>query len=276
MFKLARNLKEFLFSHIPFFIFYGKLQKVMTETYNESQRPKMALLIDGDNARPTLLEKYISEAGKHGTVTMRRIYGDWTTPYMKGWKERLNNNAVQPIQQFRYTTGKNSTDSAMIIDAMDTLHSGLVNGFCIVSSDSDYTRLATRIRESGMFVMGIGESKTPKSFVNACNLFIYSENLLSTTSTSSSPSEKHDLNKVTINPIPILTEAYDLASGDDDWVRLSALGTQLRQLDPGFDPRSFGYRQLSYMIKGLSHKFEWRYENAEGPSAIYIKMKESP
>ena len=148
----------------------------MVETY-ESKTHKIALLIDGDNAQPSLIGEILTEAGKYGALTIRRIYGDWTTSNMQGWKDTLNSSAIQPIQQFRYTVGKNATDSAMIIDAMDILLSGPVDGFCIVSSDSDYTRLATRIRESGIFVMGIGKRITPKAFVNACNVFIYTENL---------------------------------------------------------------------------------------------------
>src|SRR5512145_1983956 len=143
-----------------------------------SLRNKVAILIDGDNAQSSLLSQMIVEAGRHGQVTVRRIYGDWTTSSMNSWKETLNFHAFQPIQQFRYTIGKNATDSAMIIDAMDILHSGVVDGFCLVSSDSDYTRLATRIREAGVFVMGIGEKKTPKAFINACDLFVYTENLV--------------------------------------------------------------------------------------------------
>src|SRR5512140_1416606 len=141
-------------------------------------RQKIAVLIDGDNAQSSLLPQMLVEAGRHGQVTVRRIYGDWTTSSMNSWKETLNYHAFQPIQQFRYTVGKNATDSAMIIDAMDLLHSGVVDGFCLVSSDSDYTRLATRIRETGIFVMGIGEKKTPKAFVNACDVFVYTENLV--------------------------------------------------------------------------------------------------
>ena len=135
------------------------------------------MLIDGDNAQPSLIEHVLAETAKYGVVTTRRIYGDWTTPQMSGWKDSLHSHAVQPMQQFRYTTGKNATDSALIIDAMDLLHAGTVRGFCIVSSDSDYTRLATRIREGGLFVMGVGRSDTPKSFVNACEVFVYTENL---------------------------------------------------------------------------------------------------
>src|SRR5512136_3291111 len=143
-----------------------------------SSRQKIAILIDGNNAQANLLPKMLAEAGKYGQVTVRRIYGDWTTSNMNSWKDVLNYHAVQPVQQFRYTIGKNATDSAMIIHAMDLLHTGVVDGFCLVSSDSDYTRLATRIREAGTFVMGIGEKKTPKPFVNACDVFVYTSNLV--------------------------------------------------------------------------------------------------
>ncbi|RMG27124.1 MAG: NYN domain-containing protein [Bacteroidetes bacterium] len=248
----------------------------MQSPFPTQSQPKVAILIDGDNARPTLLGKYLAEAGKYGTVTLRRIYGDWTTPNMKGWKGMLNDHAVQPIQQFRYTVGKNATDSALIIDAMDLLHSGLVDAFCLVSSDSDYTRLATRIREAGIFVMGIGENKTPKAFVNACNLFIYTENLLpkEPTTTKSKNGRKTKTKTKKPDPLPMLLEAYELASGEDDWVHLSAVGTQLQQLDPGFDPRTFGYRKLSSLFKAYSDKFELKFETDKGPSSIYVRLKE--
>ena len=137
----------------------------------------IALLIDGDNAQPRRLAAIIEDVSKQGTITIRRIYGDWTTPAMNRWKELLNANAIQPVQQFAYTKGKNSTDSTLIIDAMDILHGELVDAFALVSSDSDYTRLATRLREAGLFVMGVGEKKTPEAFVKACERFIYVENL---------------------------------------------------------------------------------------------------
>ena len=151
------------------------------EQLSNLPRQKIAMLIDGDNAQPSLLPQMLVEAARYGQVTVRQIYGDWTTANMNSWKETLNFHAFQPIQQFRYTIGKNATDSAMIIDAMDILHSGVVDAFCLVSSDSDYTRLATRIRETGIFVMGIGEKKTPKPFVNACDVFVYTENLVAGT-----------------------------------------------------------------------------------------------
>src|SRR5574338_615655 len=183
-------------------------------------RQKIAILIDGDNAQSSLLPQMLVEAGRHGQVTVRRIYGDWTTNSMNSWKETLNYHAFQPIQHFRYTVGKNATDSAMIIDAMDILHSGVVDGFCLVSSDSDYTRLATRIRETGIFVMGIGEKKTPKPFVNACDVFVYTENLI----TEAKPAKqrvrkpavsgnggKKKEEKEEPDPMPILEKAFEMA-----------------------------------------------------------------
>ena len=149
------------------------IRDIMDVTPNQ----RIAMLIDGDNAQPSMIEKMLAETTKYGLITIRRIYGDWTASNMGGWKEVLQTHAIQPIQQFRYTVGKNATDSAMIIDAMDLFYSGNVDGFCLVSSDSDYTRLATRIREQGIFVMGIGKKQTPRAFVNACDLFVYTENL---------------------------------------------------------------------------------------------------
>src|SRR5512140_1759986 len=171
-------------------------------------RQKIAVLIDGDNAQSSLLPQMLVEAGRHGQVTVRRIYGDWTTNSMNSWKETLNYHAFQPIQQFRYTVGKNATDSAMIIDAMDLLHTGVVDGFCLASSDSDYTRLATRIRESGVFVMGMGAKKTPKPFVNACDVFVYTENLAPEKNTNRShpPRKPARKPKETIKGAPVEPE----------------------------------------------------------------------
>jgi uncharacterized LabA/DUF88 family protein len=249
----------------------------MSKPFHDKKQQRMAMLIDGDNAQPTLIVKILAEAGKYGQATIRRIYGDWTTPQMNGWKESLNNHAIQPIQQFRYTVGKNATDSAMIIDAMDLLHSHLVDGFSIVSSDSDYTRLATRIREAGIFVMGIGQRKTPKPFVNACNIFIYTENL-----TDEIDDKKiAEADKVTPNghdnprpnPVPMLKEAFEMAVGEDGWAHLGGIGTSLRTLDPGFDPRTFGYSQLIQLIKAHKDLFTIRKEDEKGSSAVYVKRR---
>jgi len=247
-------------------------------------RQKIAVLIDGDNAQSSLLPQMLVEAGRHGQVTVRRIYGDWTTSNMNSWKETLNYHAFQPIQQFRYTVGKNVTDSAMIIDAMDILHSGVVDGFCLVSSDSDYTRLATRIREAGIFVMGIGEKKTPKAFVNACDLFVYTENLVAETKaaqqkrTQTSRAKKasagSEAEKEELDPMPVLSQAFEMAVGQDGWARLDVMGNALYQVDPSFDPRTYGHKQLSRMLNKLKDKFEMRTKDLDGQLIFYVKMKE--
>jgi len=223
---------------------------------------RVAILIDGDNAQASLIEQILVEAGKFGNATIRRVYGDWTTPNMNSWKDILNIHAFQPIQQFRYSVGKNATDSAMIIDAMDILHSNHVDGFCLVSSDSDYTRLATRIRESGLLVVGIGEKKTPRAFVSACNVFIYTENLKRKSRGNGGGNGRKKTSNLTDQEselIDLVSQAMDMVGPDDDgWTRLSEVGTALRRIDPGFDPRSFGHRQLSQLVKGHSREFEMR------------------
>ncbi|MGD8405806.1 MAG: NYN domain-containing protein [Anaerolineales bacterium] len=248
---------------------------------------KLAMLIDGDNAQASMLSKMLVEAAKYGQITVRRIYGDWTTSHMNSWKDTLNFHAIQPIQQFRYTIGKNATDSAMIIDAMDILHSGAVDGFCLVSSDSDYTRLATRIRETGIFVMGIGEKKTPKPFVNACDVFVYTENLDSgkkTTKTrstrkttrgkSKSKAKPESDNDTEADPMPLLEQAFEMAVQEDGWARLDMMGSNLYQLDPGFDPRTYGQKQLSRLVGNMKDAFEMRTQEIDGSTLFYVRMKE--
>lgn len=224
-----------------------------------------------------MLEKMIAEAGRYGIVNIRRIYGDWTTTNMNSWKESLSLHAIQPVQQFRFTVGKNSTDSAMIIDAMDILYEKVVSGFCLVSSDSDYTRLATRIREEGFFVMGIGRRDTPKAFVNACEVFTFTENLSSEAEAkqAAKPSKQKAAEKSkTPDPLPLLRKAFDMSEGDDGWAFLGAVGSQLRQLDPSFDARSYGHKQLSQLIKSYADMFEIREEKSRGgPAAIYMRPK---
>jgi hypothetical protein len=243
-------------------------------------RNKIAILIDGDNAQSSLLPQMLVEAGRHGQVTVRRIYGDWTTNSMNSWKDTLNFHAFQPIQQFRYTIGKNATDSAMIIDAMDIMHSEVVDGFCLVSSDSDYTRLATRIRETGIFVMGIGEKKTPKAFVNACDVFVYTENLQAEKKATqqkqshAKKTAKSKDGKEELDPMPILGQAFEMAVGQDGWARLDGMGNALYQLDPGFDPRTYGHKQLSRMLNKLKDKFEMKTQEKDGSNILYVRMKE--
>ena len=236
---------------------------------------RVAILIDGDNAQASLIEQILVEAGKFGNATIRRVYGDWTTPNMNSWKDILNIHAFQPIQQFRYSVGKNATDSAMIIDAMDILHSDQVEGFCLVSSDSDYTRLATRIRESGLLVVGIGKKNTPRAFVSACNVFIYTENLKrqSQSNGSSSRRKTNHLSEQERELVELVSQAIDMVGTDDEgWTRLSEVGTALRRIDPGFDPRSFGYRQLSQLVKSSSRDFDMR-KVANG-AIIELRLKD--
>ncbi|PWH17388.1 MAG: Maebl [Anaerolineae bacterium] len=251
------------------------------EQISSLTRHKIAMLIDGDNAQASLFPQMLVEAGKYGMVTVRRIYGDWTTPSMNSWKDILNYHAVQPIQQFRYTVGKNATDSAMIIDAMDILHSGVVNGFCLVSSDSDYTRLATRIRETGVFVMGIGEKKTPKPFVNACDVFVYTENLVSEAKKQKervrkpvAEKKREKEEREELDPLPLLEKAYDIAVQEDGWARLDLMGNALYQLDPGFDPRTYGHKQLSRLVASLKDTFEMKTQEMDGSTLFYVKMRD--
>ena len=235
------------------------------------------MLIDGENAQSSLIDKMVAETGKYGLVTVRRIYGDWTTPQMKSWKEILNAHAIQPIQQFRYTIGKNSSDASLIIDAMDILYEGTVHGFCLVSSDSDYTRLATRIREKGLFVMGIGRKNTPPAFVKACEVFVYTENLLPEKKiVKVIPHQQEAVaGNVTNDPLPLLKNAFDMAEQEDGWAFLGTLGGRLRQLDPGFDSRTYGYNQLSQLVKAQKDTFEIKENKSRsGPSLIYIRLKE--
>jgi len=247
------------------------------EFTNSLSRNKIAMLIDGDNAQASFLSQMLVETGRHGQATVRRIYGDWTTPSMNSWKDVLNFHAFQPIQQFRYTVGKNATDSAMIIDAMDILHSNVVDGFCLVSSDSDYTRLATRIRETGIFVMGIGRKNTPKPFVNACDLFVYTENLVAAKAppkqkpAQNTRAKKTKEEKEEADPMPLLEQAFEMAVQENGWAALSTLGNALYQLDPGFDPRTYGFKQLSKMITSLKNRFDVKTSESGG---FYVKFKE--
>lgn len=270
---------------------------------------RMAILIDGDNAQPSLIGNMLAETSKYGVVVIRRIYGDWTTANMNGWKDTLQTHAIQPIQQFRYTVGKNATDSAMIIDAMDVLYEDRVDGFCLVSSDSDYTRLATRIREKGVFVMGIGKNTTPRAFVNACDVFVFTENLQKESRPAFQPKklregvkksektekpdkpergekvdkadkvEKHERaeegEQPSLDPLPLIMQAFDLAVQDDGWAFLGLMGTHLRQLDPSFDPRTYGYKQLSQLIRAYTSVFEQKMgSKGDGTFNVYVRLKE--
>jgi uncharacterized protein (TIGR00288 family) len=207
---------------------------------------RLAVLIDADNTSAKLIKEMFEELASFGTLTVKRAYGDWTNPHLNGWKDVLLGNAISPQQQFAYTYGKNATDSALIIDAMDLLYSGNVDGFAIVSSDSDFTPLATRLRESGKRVIGVGQRKTPKAFVEACERFLFLE-VLAAVEKEVPEEVKGD------QPRPIqsvLTKALNKVDTDDeDWASLSALGNHLNRTDPSFDPRNYGFGKLSDLVK---------------------------
>ncbi|MEN6555323.1 MAG: NYN domain-containing protein [Anaerolineaceae bacterium] len=249
-----------------------------SETQNNNTTEKrVAILIDGDNAQSSLIEQIVVESSRFCNATIRRVYGDWTTSNMKSWKDILNSYAFQPIQQFRYTIGKNATDSAMIIDAMDILHKDQVDGFCLVSSDSDYTRLATRIRESGKMVIGIGKQSTPRAFVSACDVFIYTENLEEREKQARKAAQKQQkmeqLTQADLELIEKVNQAIDMAGSDDDgWSMLSEVGTALRRIDPGFDPRTYGAKQLAQLLRARKTFFDLK--KPAGKSLILIRPKE--
>jgi hypothetical protein len=240
----------------------------------QSEQQKFAVLIDGDNAQASLLPQIMTEVSKVGLITIKRIYGDWTTTNMNSWKDSLHKYAIQPIQQFRYTVGKNATDSALIIDAMDLLHSKTVDGFCIVSSDSDYTRLATRITEEGLFVIGVGEKKTPEAFINACAQFIYSENLAATKEPrkrAKRRKEKED-KADSSEPLSLLLKGFEMAAKEEEWVHLSSLGIALRKLNPAFDPREFGHQKLQSLIMEYPKHFALKLDESKTPPVAYVAI----
>lgn len=222
---------------------------------------KLAVLIDGDNTTPSIVEALLAEIAKYGSATVKRAYGDWTTPNLRGWKEAINAHAIQPVQQFSYTTGKNSTDSALIIDAMDLLYTGNLDGFCLVSSDSDFTKLASRLRESGMTVYGFGEPKTPRSLVAACDKFVYLDVLRKSEDPEavgekvpapSAPARKSggQLRSDT-KLLKLLREGIDAASDDDGWANLSGVGSHVAKQEPAFDSRNWGYAKLVDLVTAI-------------------------
>ncbi len=221
----------------------------------ENKTDRIAILVDGDNARAKLLKPILEEVSKYGKVTIRRIYGDWTLPQMNSWKETLNDLSFNPIQKFSYTTGKNSTDSSLIIDAMDILHDKIVDGFCIVSSDSDYTGLAKRIREEGIFVMGIGEMRTPNAFVQSCEIFTYCENIVPP-EIAGIPVKKAKKEKPGKHILPpgegkLLNKAYEMSVSEGPETHISQVGINLRKINPSFDPRAYGFKNLTQLFENL-------------------------
>lgn len=214
----------------------------------------LAVLIDADNANPSIVEGLLAEVAKLGVASVKRIYGDWTTPNLGPWKTVLLEHSIQPIQQFRYTTGKNSTDSAMIIDAMDLLYAGHFAGFCLVSSDSDFTRLASRIRESGRRVYGFGERKTPRAFVSACDRFIYTDVFASTrdevVKEVLKPHTKKEL-RCNTGLLNLVRSAVEAASDENGWAQLGPVGSYMSKTANDFDPRNYGHTKLSELIAAI-------------------------
>jgi uncharacterized LabA/DUF88 family protein len=247
---------------------------------------RLAVLIDADNAQPGITEALLAEVAKYGTAHVKRAYGDWTGTSLKGWKDRLLAQSIQPIQQFAYTTGKNATDSAMVIDAMDLLYSGRFDGFCLVSSDSDFTRLASRLRESGLTVYGFGERKTPKPFVAACDKFIYIENLRRDATAAAGPADVPPSAATRASAAQLrrdaglvsqLREAVEAASDDDGWAALGLVGTLITKQQPDFDPRSYGYAKLSDLMTATTlFELERRSAGDGRQGAIYIRHKRRP
>jgi uncharacterized LabA/DUF88 family protein len=245
----------------------------------ENEKNKMAVLIDSENVSSKNIEFIMKESIRHGFLTIKRIYGDWTDQRMTSWKKVLPDYAIQPIQQFKNTQGKNSTDSALIIDAMDILYTSEVDGFIIVSSDSDYTKLAVRLRESGKIVVGIGEKKTPKSLVNACNEFRYIEILekkiegikkeltQKNTNSAAGTSEQKDDDDL----LQHLIEAYEMIEQESEWKNLSSIANNLKRLDPAFTPSTYGFSRLSHLME--SAEYSRIFELRKDPRRRIIKVR---
>jgi uncharacterized LabA/DUF88 family protein len=243
---------------------------------------RLAVLIDADNAQAAIIEGLLAEVAKYGTAHVKRAYGDWTGTNLKGWKDHLLAQSIQPIQQFAYTSGKNATDSAMVIDAMDLLYSGRFDGFCLVSSDSDFTRLAARLRESGLTVYGFGERKTPKAFVAACDKFIYIENLAHEAGAASAagavpvpePRASAAQLKGDAALVGLLRHAVEAASDDDGWAPLGHVGQLITKQQPDFDSRSYGYAKLSDLMAATTlFELERRSLGDGRLGGIYIRDK---
>jgi uncharacterized LabA/DUF88 family protein len=239
----------------------------------------LAVLIDGDNIPSAHVKEMMEEIAKYGNPTIKRIYGDWTRPNLAKWKNLLLENAITPIQQYGYTTGKNATDSAMIIDAMDILYTEKVGGFCLVSSDSDFTRLATRLREAGMQVIGIGEKKTPNPFIVACDKFIYIEILKSEEDKADDKDDKSnnksEVDKITRKETNLITSTISATSDDDGWAFMGDVGQLLQKKQPNFDSRNYGFDKLTPLIKSIGlYELELRENPKSRHKLIYVKNKE--
>ncbi len=234
---------------------------------------RLAVLIDSDNTTASLTTELLEEIAKYGTPTIKRAYGDWTTQQLSGWKEQLLRHAIQPVQQFTYTCGKNSTDSALIIDAMDLLYAGNLEGFAIVSSDSDFTRLATRLRESGMTVYGLGRRNTPAPFVAACDRFIYLDLLRQEPQEPARASQVEEPTPLLPNLKQILSTAITSTSKDDGWSNLAEVGSYLSKSHAAFDPRDYGHTKLGELVRNESYVEVKNVSGPTGPSQLWVRLK---
>ena len=242
---------------------------------SELSQNRLCVLIDADNAQPSITEGLLSEVAKYGVASVKRIYGDWTTPSLSGWKSVLLEHSIQPVQQFRYTVGKNATDSAMIIDAMDLLYTKRFDGFCLVSSDSDFTRLASRIREEGLLVFGFGEKKTPKAFVSACDKFIFTEVLRFRENAELvvKPKTANELKRDT-KLVALLRNALEAASDESGWAHLGAVGSNIAKQAPEFDPRNYGFGKLGELAAATKlFDVDERMQSDGRSKSIYIRDK---
>ena len=236
---------------------------------------KLAVLIDADNAQPSIVDGLLAEIANYGLASVKRIYGDWTGPGLKGWKEVLLEHSIQPMQQFAYTKGKNATDSAMIIDAMDLLYTGKFDGFCIVSSDSDFTKLASRIRESGLLVYGFGEQKTPTPFVSACDKFIFTEVLRAKIDESEAIVKKssNELKQDT-KLVSLLRNAVEASSDESGWAQLGPVGSNIAKQAPEFDSRNYGYGKLGELVAATKlFELEERQVRETNSKILYVRDK---
>ena len=243
---------------------------------------RLAVLIDADNVPYSNVKGVMEEIAKYGTPTFKRIYGDWTRPTVSGWKNVLLENAITPIQQYSYTSGKNSSDSALIIDAMDILYSGKVDGFCIISSDSDFTRLALRLREAGMKVFGIGQKKTPNPFIVACDKFIYMEIIpafeaeeKNTVKTKTSkPAPRASVDKLSKETIKLIAASIDDLADENGWAFLGDVGNLLLKKQPNFDPRNYGFQKLTPLIKSIPQiEIDKKETDKAGIKLVYIRNR---
>ncbi|WP_150303878.1 NYN domain-containing protein [Pseudomonas saliphila] len=273
----------------------------LTRPDNDEAQKRLAVLIDADNAQAAIIDGIFEEVAKYGVASVKRIYGDWTAPQLGSWKKVLLDYSIQPIQQFAYTKGKNATDSSLIIDAMDLLYTGRFDGFCLVSSDSDFTRLAARLREEGLVVYGFGEKKTPSPFVFACDKFIYTEilrevpaghadaaerdpELASARDPSSSASSKTQQKEAvppsaasakskSKAPLEFIAKVIDDISDEDGWANLGPVGSNISKLRPEFDPRLYGYKKLSELIKAFPKKFAIEDQKTSGGKALRVRLR---